>query len=67
MLQPLEVGESELDERANAFLEPRSPGRRERRLVALAHLVERHALLEPVVTRDEKMLDLGAGILLSGH
>ena len=51
MLQLLEIGEPDLDERAHGLLEPCRPGRLERRLVALAHLVERHALLEPVVAR----------------
>ena len=41
-------------------LEPRLPRGLERGLVALAHLVERHALLEPVVARDQEMLDLRA-------
>ena len=67
MLQLLEVGKPDRDERAHFVLEPCRCRRRERGLVALAHLVERHALLQPVVPRDEKMLNLGAGILLSGH
>ena len=51
MLQLLEIGEPDLDERADRLLEPGLPGRLERGLVARAHLVERHALLEPVVAR----------------
>ena len=51
----------------DGLLEPRGAGRLERRLVALAHLVERHALLEPVVAGHEEMLDLRARILRSGH
>ena len=64
VLQLLEIGEPELDERAHGLLEPCRPGRLERRQVALAHLVERHALLEPVVPGHEQTLDLGAGIVL---
>jgi hypothetical protein len=55
--EPLEVGEPELDERANRVLEPSLPRDRERLLVALASLRGVDTLLEPIVTRDEKPLD----------
>jgi hypothetical protein len=67
VLQLREVLEPDLDEGTDCLLEPGGPGRLERCLVALAHLVERDALLEPVVPGHEEVLDLRAGILRSGH
>ena len=68
--EPLEVGEPDLDERPHRVLEPRLARHRERLLVALARLLERDALLQPVVARDEQPLDLGphlaAGLLVGG-
>jgi len=56
--EPLEVGEPELDERADRLLEPRLARERQRLLVALAGLRRIHALLQPVVAGDEQLLDL---------
>ena len=64
--EPLEIGEPELDERPDRLLEPGFARQLERRLVALAHLLRRDALLEPVVAGDEEMLDLRTGVL-RGH
>ena len=67
VLQPIEVGQPDLDERADGLLESRLPGGLERRLVARAHLVERHALLEPVVAGHEQVLDLRARVVRGVH
>ena len=50
--EPFEIGEPDLDERADALLEPVLAGDRERLLVALADLLGGDALLEPVVARS---------------
>jgi hypothetical protein len=55
--EPLEVGEPDLDERADGVLESGLDRNRERLLVALPRLLRVDALLEPVVARDEKSLD----------
>ena len=60
--EPLEVGEPELDERADALLEAGRASHLERLLVALAHLRGRDPLLEPVVAGDEQLLDSLASI-----
>ena len=57
-LQLIEIGQPDLDERPDRLLEAGLPGRLERCLVARAHLVEGHALLEPVVAGHEQVLDL---------
>ena len=57
--EPLEVREPDLDERPHRLLEPRLTGGLERLLVALAHLRRVDALLEPVVSRQEQLLDAG--------
>src|SRR5437870_4236186 len=56
--EPLEVGEPELDQRADRLLEPCLARERERLLVALAGLRRIDALLQPVVAGDEELLDL---------
>src|SRR5439155_21115413 len=56
--KPLEVGEPELDERADRLLQPRLARKRQRLLVALAGLRRIHALFQPVVAGDEQLLDL---------
>ena len=66
MLELLEVGKPDLDERSHGLFEACLPGRLERRLVARAHLVERHALLEPVVARHEQVLDLLVRVVRRG-
>ena len=58
--EPLEVGEPELDERPHRLLEPGLARDRERLLVALPRLLRRDALLQPVVARDEQLLDPGS-------
>jgi preprotein translocase subunit SecG len=63
---PLEVGEPELDERPDRLFEPGLARERERLLVALAHLVWGHALLEAIVPGNEQLLDACAGVVL-GH
>jgi preprotein translocase subunit SecG len=64
VVEPLQVGQPDLDERADALLEARLAGDGERLLVALARLRGRHALLEPVVARDEQLLDPCARLFL---
>ena len=56
-IEPFEVGEPDLHERADPLLEPRFARELERLLVALACLCGVDALLQPVVARDEKLLD----------
>ena len=48
------------------LLDPRLARQLERLLVALARLLGRDALLQPVVARDEQALDLGAGLVARG-
>src|SRR5204863_9877248 len=60
--EPLEVRKPELDQRSNGFLQTRLARRLERLLVALAHLGRVDALLQPVVARDEQLLDLLASV-----
>jgi CheY-like chemotaxis protein len=55
--EPLEVGEPDLDQRADALLEPGLPRDGQRLLVVLARFSRVDALLEPVVARDQKLLD----------
>jgi CheY-like chemotaxis protein len=55
--EPLEVGEPDLDERPDCFLESGLDGGRERLLVALTRLFGSCALLQPVVTCHQKLLD----------
>jgi hypothetical protein len=55
--EPLEVGQPELDERADALLEPGFGGDGKRLLVALASLLRIDSLLETVVSGHEKLLD----------
>jgi protein translocase SecG subunit len=55
--EPLEVREPDLDERANRLLEPRLARDRERLLVRRTNLLRRDPLLQPVVARDEELLD----------
>jgi CheY-like chemotaxis protein len=62
--EPFEIGEPDLDERAYGVLESGRAGDLERLLVALAHLVQRDALLEPVVARQQQLLDLRARTVL---
>jgi CheY-like chemotaxis protein len=57
LLEPPEIGEPDLDERPDGVLEPGLSGELQRLLVGLAHLREGDALLEPVVTGDEELLD----------
>src|SRR5262249_61714493 len=55
--EPLEVGEPDLDERPHAVLEAGLPRDGERLLVGLPDLRRVDALLQPVVTGDEQLLD----------
>jgi CheY-like chemotaxis protein len=55
--EPLEVGEPDLDQRADALLEPGLPRDGQRLLVVLARFSRVDALLEPVVARDQKLLN----------
>jgi CheY-like chemotaxis protein len=55
--EPLEVGEPDLDQRADALLEPGLSRDGQRLLVVLARFSRVDALLEPVVARHEKLLD----------
>jgi hypothetical protein len=55
--EPLEVGQPDLDKRADGVLEPGLDRDGERLLVALPRLLRVDALLEPIVSRDEKSLD----------
>src|SRR5712691_1509275 len=59
----LEVGEPDLDERAHRVFEARLAGDRERLFPALARLLGVDALLQPVVSRDEQLLNPLPGIL----
>ena len=49
--EPLEIGEPDLDQRANRLLEPGLTRHRERLFVGRAHLLRRDALFQPVVAR----------------
>ena len=60
--EPLEVGEPDLDERPHALLDPGLARDRERLLVALARLLGRDALLQPVVARSPELLDAAASL-----
>src|SRR5581483_8073119 len=62
--EPLEVGEPDLDQRPDARLEAVLARDRERPLVALPDLLDRHALLQPVVARHEQVVDLRARLVL---
>ena len=55
--EPREVGEPDLDERADGVLQAGLAGRLERLLVALPRLDGVDALLEPVVSGDEELLN----------
>src|SRR4029077_1223782 len=55
--EPLEVGEPDLDERADRVFEPCFAGGLERLLIALPGLGRIDALLQPVVSGDEELLD----------
>jgi CheY-like chemotaxis protein len=57
--EPFEIGQPELDERANRILDPRLARELERLLVALPRFLSGNALLETVVAGDEQLLDLG--------
>src|SRR5206468_4037882 len=59
--EPREVREPDLDERPDALLEPVLLRQPQCRLVALARLLRRHTLLQPIVARDEMLLNLLAG------
>jgi preprotein translocase subunit SecG len=61
--ETIEVGEPDLDERADALLETRRARDRQRLLVALPRLRGRDALLEPVVAGHEQLLDPRARVL----
>jgi hypothetical protein len=62
-LEPVEIGEPELDERPDCFLEPCFPGGVERRQVALAYLRDSDTLFESVVSGHEKSLDRHARVV----
>src|SRR5207249_4631636 len=62
--EPLEVGQPELDERADGLLEAVLARQLERLLVVRADLVRRHALLEPVVAGEQEVVDLLACLVL---
>jgi CheY-like chemotaxis protein len=64
--EPIDVGEANLDERPNLLFQAVLACQRERVLVRLAHLLRGDALLQPVVTRDEKLLDLLADVTRHG-
>ncbi len=61
--EPLEVGQPDLDERADRLLEPRVLRRLEGLLVALPHLLRVDALLEAVVSGDQELLDPLPGVV----
>jgi preprotein translocase subunit SecG len=61
----LEIGESDLDERPDRFLETCLAREGERLLVRRAHLLRRDALLQTVVARDDQLLDPRARLV--GH
>ena len=56
--EPFEIGEPDLDQRANPLLETVLAGDRERLLVALPDLLGRDALLQAVVARQQQIVDL---------
>jgi CheY-like chemotaxis protein len=64
--EPLEVGQPELDERANRILDPRLARELERLSVALPDFLDLDALFEAVVSGDEQPLDLGAYLIARG-
>ena len=66
-LEPLEIAEPDLDQRTHGVLEAGLAGYLESLLVALADLGGRHALLEPVVARDEQALDLRPSLVTRRH
>ena len=55
--EPLEVGQPDLDQRPDAFLQPCVPRKRERLLVVLSRLFRIDALFEAIVPCDQKLLD----------
>ena len=61
--EPLEVGQPDLDERADSLLEARFARDGERLLVALPGLAGIDSLLQPVVPGDEKSLNALTGIV----
>ena len=61
--KPLEIGEPELDERADPLLDPNLARDGECLLVARAHLLRIDALLQAVVAGDEQLLDPLSSIL----
>src|SRR5207244_13328294 len=65
--EPFEIGESDLDERTHRLLEPGRTCNLERLLVALAHLSQVDPLLEPVVPRQQQLLDLRARTRFHPH
>jgi preprotein translocase subunit SecG len=65
--EAFEVGEPDLHEGPYRILEAGFTGRREGLLVALAHLLRRDALLEPVVTGDQEPLDLRPRVVSRRH
>ncbi len=55
--EPFEIGEPDLHQRPHRLLEAGLPRHEECFLVALPYLLRRDALLQPVVARDEELLD----------
>jgi hypothetical protein len=64
--EPFEVGQPELDERANRILDPRRARELERLLIALPDFLDLDSLFEPVVAGDEQPLDLGPYLVARG-
>lgn len=60
--EPLEVGEPDLHERSDRLFEARFPRGCERLLVALARFRRVDSLFEPVVARDDQLLNPLAGV-----
>jgi preprotein translocase subunit SecG len=65
--EPLEIGQPELDERPDTVLETGLARDRERLLVGLADLRGIDALLQPVVSGHEQLLDPRTGVVACRH
>lgn len=64
--EPFEVGQPELDKRADRILDSGLARELERLLVALPDFLDLDPLLEAVVAGDEQPLDLGAHLIAGG-
>src|SRR3954469_71883 len=64
-VEPVEVGQADIDERADPLLHPVLARKLERLLVGGAHLVSGDPLFQPVVACDQKLLNLFPDLIQS--